>query len=119
MLWRALLCATWLLPGARSFLGGARQARGIRPLLGVKAPDDSAREPIIIDVVFTHTMADFDSLASAAGLAKLWAHEEVQEKGRSNKVKQVVVAPETAVDIDTRLDLLWAEFLLAHQNDTL
>ena len=93
MLWRALLCATWLLPGARSFLGGARQARGIRPLLGVKAPDDSAREPVIIDVVFTHTMADFDSLASAAGLAKLWAHEEVQEKGRSNKVKQVVVLP--------------------------
>ena len=35
------------------------------------------------------------------------------------KVKQVVVAPETAVDIDTRLDLLWAEVLLAHQNDTL
>ena len=35
------------------------------------------------------------------------------------KVKQVVVAPETAVDIDTRLDLMWAEFLLAHQHDTL
>jgi CMP-N-acetylneuraminic acid synthetase len=35
------------------------------------------------------------------------------------KVRQVVVAPETAVDIDTRLDLLWAEFLLTHQNDAL
>ena len=35
------------------------------------------------------------------------------------KVRQVVVAPETAVDIDTQFDLLWAEFLLAHQNDTI
>ena len=35
------------------------------------------------------------------------------------KVRQVVVAPETAVDIDTQLDLLWAEFLLAHQNDNI
>ena len=32
------------------------------------------------------------------------------------KVRQVVVAPETAVDIDTQLDLDWAEFLLARRH---
>lgn len=33
------------------------------------------------------------------------------------RVRQIVVAPETAVDIDTQLDLLWAEFLITHQTD--
>jgi len=34
-----------------------------------KVPDE-------VDVVITHTMCDFDALASAVGLAKVWSHDE-------------------------------------------
>jgi tRNA nucleotidyltransferase (CCA-adding enzyme) len=56
--------------------------------------------PRVVNVVLTHTTADFDSLASAVGLAKIWKREETEDQGLGcgpNKmVDTVVVLPRGA-----------------------
>lgn len=38
-----------------------------------------------LNVVLTHTMADFDSLAAAVGLAKLWQDERPDDGERRTR----------------------------------
>lgn len=46
-----------------------------------------------LNVVLTHTTADFDTLAAAVGLAKLW-QDERPDDGKSTKTKKEAKAPQ-------------------------
>lgn len=41
-----------------------------------------------LNVVLTHTTADFDTLAAAVGLAKLWQDERPDDGKRERKTKK-------------------------------